>query len=204
MNNTETSFEPVSSRRFVTGTERLRSTELTGPNELSIRDPSAVNALLGPSGVQKGPRKFSLDHLCLTRGTYPPISDFFGRLLKADTLTMVALQDTEEHLRRRRAWLRGFSPTALKEYEPLIARRAVQLRDRLLQVTNEAKDGRPVALDEWFNFFSYALRLLFCWVYLISRNRYDFMSDMAFGGGSELLSGEEEDRFWTVMEDNMR
>ena len=35
-------------------------------------------------------------------------------------------------------------------------------------------------------------------------SRYDFMSDMAFGGGSELLSGEEEDRFWTSMEDNMR
>ena len=34
-----------------------------------------------------------------------------------------------------------------------------------------------------------------------TEDRYDFMSDMAFGGGSELLSGEEEDRFWTVMED---
>ena len=30
------------------------------------------------------------------------------------------------------------------------------------------------------------------------------MSDMAFGGGSELLGGEEEDRFWNVIEDNMR
>ena len=29
-----------------------------GPNELSIRDPSAVQALLGPSGLQKGPRTF--------------------------------------------------------------------------------------------------------------------------------------------------
>ena len=61
---------------------------------------------------------------------------------------MIALQDTEEHLRRRRAWIRGFSPNALKEYEGPLARRVAQMRDRL------AEQEGIVLLDQWLNYFS--------------------------------------------------
>ena len=77
-----------------------------------------------------------------------PTPDFVGRLLKADALTLVALQDTEEHLQRRRSWIRGFSPGALKDYEHRIAYRVGLLRDGL------AKEEGVVLLDQWFNYFS--------------------------------------------------
>ena len=70
---------------------------------------------------------------------------------------MIAIQDTEEHLRRRRAWLRGLTSSALKEYEPLIAHRIMMLRDRLLQVASDPQNGGRVALEHWFNFFQYEL-----------------------------------------------
>ncbi|KAH9940212.1 uncharacterized protein BXZ73DRAFT_43320, partial [Epithele typhae] len=102
-----------------------------GPNELSIRDPTAVPAVLGPSGVNR-------------KGPYMK-----GMLLKAEPLTMIAIQDTDEHVQRRRSWQRGLSQAALKDYEVMVSRRARMLVDRL----GESK-GAEVCLDEWFDRFS--------------------------------------------------
>ncbi|PIL26706.1 cytochrome P450 [Ganoderma sinense ZZ0214-1] len=134
-----------------------------GPNEVSIRDSTVLNALLGTSGLPKGPH-------------------FIGRMLNNKDLPMVGIQDTETHLRRRKNWNRGMGPAAIREYEPLIAKRARQLVDRL-----EEHAGGVVTIGNWFNFFS-----------------YDFMSDMAFGGGSELLqAGNDRGNVWSVLEEAM-
>ncbi|KAH9929918.1 cytochrome P450 [Epithele typhae] len=116
-----------------------------GPNGLSIRDPTAMLAILGMKGM----------------------------LLKAEPLTMIAIQDTDEHVQRRRPYHADSRRGALKDYEVMVSRRARMLVDRL----GETK-GADVCLDEWFDRFS-------C----------DYMSDLAFGGGSELLSGTDKNNF---------
>ncbi|KAI0682151.1 high nitrogen upregulated cytochrome P450 monooxygenase 2 [Cerioporus squamosus] len=132
-----------------------------GPNDLSIRDPSVISALMGSSGVGKGP-------------------NFIGAMLTETNIPMVGIMDVDEHLRRRRAWNRGLGPAALKEYEHLIVRRARQLVDRLGEQDGEVNIGK------WLNYFS-----------------YDIMSDMTFGGGSELLQEGDKNNVWRVLEEGV-
>ncbi|TBU27644.1 high nitrogen upregulated cytochrome P450 monooxygenase 2 [Dichomitus squalens] len=135
-----------------------------GPNELSIRDTSAIQAIAGPSGLPKG-------------------TDWIGGMLRDHNLPLIAIRDTDEHLRRRRAWNRGLGPNALREYEHVLARRAQLLVKGLEE---RAKKGEEVDLGRWFNWFG-----------------YDFMSDMAFGGGSELLREGDKNNVWAVLEKGM-
>ncbi|PIL32204.1 cytochrome P450 [Ganoderma sinense ZZ0214-1] len=98
----------------------------TGPNELSIRDPSLVGRIMGAAGLQKGP-------------------NYLGMTLTHDGLPMVGIQDVDEHLRRRRSWNRGLNSAALKEYEPLLAGRVAELA-RLLPTLQE----KVIQLDDQF------------------------------------------------------
>ncbi|EJF55985.1 high nitrogen upregulated cytochrome P450 monooxygenase 2 [Dichomitus squalens LYAD-421 SS1] len=143
--------------------ERYGDVVRIGPNEVSVRDATALHALLGPSGAPKGP------HLV-------------GRVLSEHTLPMVGIMDTDVHLRRRKNWGRGMSPAAIKDYEQFIALRARQLLERL-----EGRMGEEVVIGTWFNFFT-----------------YDFMSDMAFGGGTELIkAGHDEGNVWALLDEAM-
>ncbi|RPD68207.1 high nitrogen upregulated cytochrome P450 monooxygenase 2 [Lentinus tigrinus ALCF2SS1-7] len=132
-----------------------------GPNNLSIRDPSLVGPLMGSSGVGKGP-------------------NFVGAMLTETNVPMVGIADTDEHIRRRRAWTRGLGPAALKEFEHLIVRRAHQLVDQL------GEQKGVVNIGKWINYFS-----------------YDLMSDMTFGGGSELLQEGDKTNVWHVIEEGV-
>ena len=60
----------------------------------------------------------------------------------------VGIMNPEEHLRRRRAWNRAFSTTAIKGYEDLVAARARLLIDKLGEQPGE------VSLNKWMNNFS--------------------------------------------------
>ena len=68
-------------------------------------------------------------------------------MLRDHNLPLVAIRDTDEHLRRRRAWTRGLGPAALKEFEHLIVRRARQLVDRL------GEQEGAVSMGKWVNYF---------------------------------------------------
>ncbi|KAI9068088.1 high nitrogen upregulated cytochrome P450 monooxygenase 2 [Trametes sanguinea] len=129
-----------------------------GPNELSIRDPSVLNPMLGIGGLPKGPI-------------------MVGRILTATNLPLVGILDPDLHAERRKPWNRAFSAVALKEYEPLIANRVTQLVRVLSDRRGEIDIGR------FFNYFS-----------------YDFMMDMAYGGGSELLRDGDTKNIWHTME----
>ncbi|RPD52782.1 cytochrome P450 [Lentinus tigrinus ALCF2SS1-7] len=142
--------------------ERYGDVVRIGPNDLSIRDAAAIPQLMGISGVPKG-------------------TNFHGAMLTATNPPMVGIQDTQVHLARRRSWARGLNPSALKEYEPLIGKRAKQLV-RLF----ETHDG-VIVLGQIFNYFS-----------------YDLMCDMAFGGGAELMAEGDPNRVWAVLEDGCR
>ena len=67
---------------------------------------------------------------------------------------LIGIVDVDEHLRRRRAWNRGLSTAAVREYEGLIAARARLFIERLGQQVGE------ISLDKWINYFSYVHQLL--------------------------------------------
>ena len=75
-------------------------------------------------------------------------SDFIGRMLNSKDIPIIGIQDTETHLRRRKTWNRGMTAAAIREYEPLIAKRVCQLVERL-----EENVG-VVTIGSWFNFFA--------------------------------------------------
>ena len=43
--------------------------------------------------------------------------------------TLVAIVDKQEHARRKRPWSRGFSTSALKDYESLVIKRILQFTE---------------------------------------------------------------------------
>ncbi|CDO71115.1 hypothetical protein BN946_scf184844.g119 [Trametes cinnabarina] len=139
--------------------ERYGDVVRIGPNELSFRDPSVLSAMLGPGGVPKGPL-------------------IAGRVLSMTDVPYVGIMDPAVHAERRKPWSRAFSASALKEYEPAIARRASQLVNVL------EKQEKEVIVGKYLNFFA-----------------YDFMCDMAFGGGSELLRDGDKDNVWHLIDD---
>ncbi|TFK79033.1 high nitrogen upregulated cytochrome P450 monooxygenase 2 [Polyporus arcularius HHB13444] len=132
----------------------------TGPNELSIVDPTFVEPLLGTGGLPKGP-----NHI--------------GGNMSEET-NLVGIVDIPYHLQRRRPWNRGLKQSALKEYEPLLAERAQLLVQRLGDQSGSADLGL------WLKYFG-----------------YDFMCDMAFGGGSELLRNGDKNNVWAIIEEGM-
>ncbi|KAL4247923.1 Cytochrome P450 superfamily protein [Abortiporus biennis] len=84
----------------------------------------------------------------------------------------------EDHANRRRLWNRGMSTESLKHYEEVIANRAQQLVEQLQSSTG------PVDLARWIGFFT-----------------FDFMGDMAFGGGFTMLEdGGDRAGLWEVLE----
>ncbi|KAJ6490679.1 cytochrome P450 [Mycena vitilis] len=88
----------------------------------------------------------------------------------------------EAHANRRKIWNRGMSSESLKDYESILAKRVTQLVARLEGLTG------PVDIAKWFNYFT-----------------FDFMGDMAFGGGFEMLrDGGDEDGLWTIIEDGAK
>ncbi|KAI0964040.1 hypothetical protein AcW1_000956 [Taiwanofungus camphoratus] len=138
--------------------ERFGDIVRIGPNELSIRDASAIAPLMGSNGLPKGP-------------------SWTGRSMKPAILSLMSLRNPHEHARRRKPWIRAFNPAALKEYEELIAKRATQLIERLVEQRSETD------LGTWFNYFA-----------------FDFMMDMAFGGGVSMLCDGDVVNVWHNLE----
>ncbi|KAJ7352519.1 cytochrome P450 [Mycena albidolilacea] len=90
---------------------------------------------------------------------------------------LIAMQG-EAHANRRRLWNRGMSTESLIEYEEVIAKRATQLLSGIA-------DLELVDLAAWISYFA-----------------FDFMGDMAFGGGFELLANEaERTNIWPIIEE---
>ncbi|KAJ3478916.1 hypothetical protein NLI96_g9421 [Meripilus lineatus] len=133
-----------------------------GPNEVSIREASAINPLMGTTGLPKGPN-------------WP------GRALHPAFSPLIIIQSHDEHSRRRKPWNRAFSTSSLKGYEPVIEKRARQLVEHLSEHKDEVVD-----LAQWISFFT-----------------FDFMGDMAFGGGYELMRDGDKDGLWKVVEDGL-
>ena len=81
---------------------------------------------------------------------------------------LVATRSLEDHAQLRKPWSHALSSAAVKDYQPTIARRALQLVEGLEKASLEKslsteKEEEGVDLAEWMQWFG-----------------FDFMGDMAF------------------------
>ncbi|KAF7315570.1 hypothetical protein MIND_00072300 [Mycena indigotica] len=87
----------------------------------------------------------------------------------------------ELHDNRRRIWNRGMSSESLRGYESILAIRLRQLLDRLDEIAKTPQ--AELDINEWISYLT-----------------FDFMGDMAFGGGfNMLLDGGDKDGMWGVI-----
>ncbi|KAI0265058.1 high nitrogen upregulated cytochrome P450 monooxygenase 2 [Gloeopeniophorella convolvens] len=105
--------------------------------------------------------------------------------------SLIGCRDPVEHAIRRRPWSRAFSSTALKEYEVIIAKRLRQLVDSIendIQRQQREKGRSLIDINKWLESFT-----------------TDFMGDMAFGGGFELMEdGGDVKGLWRIFESGFR
>ncbi|KAH7915811.1 cytochrome P450 [Hygrophoropsis aurantiaca] len=143
-----------------------------GPNELSIVDKDLLPSILGPQGMPKGPLNAD------TRLT--PASE-----QEKETYSIIGCRNPVRHAQLRKAWNRAFAVAPMKDYEDLMMLRAIQLVERLEGFCRQRPDGVGHAdLAKWISFFT-----------------FDFMGDLIFGGGFELMRDGDKNGFWHLMED---
>ncbi|KAI0357606.1 high nitrogen upregulated cytochrome P450 monooxygenase 2 [Trametes cingulata] len=136
--------------------------------------------------VRIGPNELSFNvpsivNIALGSPGVPKGPLMIGRILTATDLPLPGIMDPQVHQERRKLWSRAMSASALKEYEPQLANRANQLV-HVLQSQKQAFD-----IGQFVKFFA-----------------YDFMCDMAYGGGSELLRDGDENNIWDTLEEGMQ
>lgn len=95
-----------------------------------------------------------------------------ARILNPPIPSLVAIRDSAERTRRRRTWNRGFNPIAMRQYEPIVHKRVIQLLETLSQ------RGR-VDLAEMFGYFAFVFYSSFKSFVDLFPIRFDVMADMA-------------------------
>ncbi|KAF8218320.1 cytochrome P450, partial [Mycena galopus ATCC 62051] len=103
----------------------------TGPNEISVIDAPAVCQILNFGGLEKGRYYESGRH----SATPPAIVCLSG----------------EAHTAKRRVWNRAMTSACIREYEPLVVKRASQLISHLRDLNS------TVDLVHWLDLFAYDL-----------------------------------------------
>ncbi|KAI0772249.1 cytochrome P450 [Irpex lacteus] len=111
-------------------------------------------------------------------GGFPKAPGRSAAALNPPVNSLIMYRDPVEHARRRRPWNRAFNSAAVKEYHPRLAHRVAQLADCL------ANQNGVVDLSTWISWFT-----------------YDFMGDMAFGGGSAMMENGDGDDLWHFIHD---
>ncbi|THU97993.1 cytochrome P450 [Dendrothele bispora CBS 962.96] len=99
--------------------------------------------------------------------------------------SLIGQRDSGRHAQLRKAWNRAFSAEPLNDYAELLFSRANELA---LSLGNAGRDRRNenVNIAKWISFFS-----------------FDFMCDLAFGGGSNLLQEGDKNKYQENMEDGL-
>jgi hypothetical protein len=117
----------------------------TGPNEISVIDAPAVCEILNFGGLEKGRcQSARLVDILLSDC---PLDYESGR--HKDTPPSIVCMSGEAHTAKRRVWNRAMTSASIREYEPLVVKRASQLISRLRDQTG------PVDLVSWVDFFAY-------------------------------------------------
>ncbi|KLO12993.1 high nitrogen upregulated cytochrome P450 monooxygenase 2 [Schizopora paradoxa] len=105
-----------------------------------------------------------------------------ARRFSTEPLAISSIREPQKHAQRRAVWNKAFSSTALKEYDPLLIHRVQQLVECLEDNANVEID-----LTYWFNCYT-----------------FDFMGDMMFGGGFELMRDGDKDGLKEFMGSGLR
>ncbi|OBZ68976.1 hypothetical protein A0H81_11349 [Grifola frondosa] len=138
--------------------ERYGDIVRIGPNEVSIRDVSAIHPLMGTNGLPKGPHAV-------------------GKYVSPNVNYLVGIPDQREHARRRKPWIRAFSPAALKGYEEITVKRIAQLVNALASKSDDPDLGK------WFGYFT-----------------FDVTNDLAYGGGPEMMRDGDTDGMLHILD----
>lgn len=66
------------------------------------------------------------------------------------------MRNFHEHAGRRKRWNRAFSTNSVKEYEPMVIRRALQLVDELQRKPSKGDTDSEISVDlaQWLSFFA--------------------------------------------------
>ncbi|KAH9983064.1 high nitrogen upregulated cytochrome P450 monooxygenase 2 [Russula compacta] len=131
-------------------------------------------------------RDASLVHPVLGQGGLPKGPRWEGR---PGSPALIAQRDPVKHMHQRKPWNRAFSSAALKEYEIIVAKRTRQLVSCLENLVqgSDRKQGAILDMASWLSYFT-----------------TDFMGDMAFGGGFELMkAGGDKDGLWAIFESGL-
>ncbi|KIJ68401.1 hypothetical protein HYDPIDRAFT_24686 [Hydnomerulius pinastri MD-312] len=137
-----------------------------GPNELSVADKKLLPSILGTAGMPKGP---IFEGRRMTPSKDKDIESF----------SLITSRNIQRHGILRKAWNKAFGSSELKDYEELLLKRAQLLIKKLEGICGENLDGvGHVDIASLMSFFS-----------------FDFMGDIAFGGGFELVRDGDEDNF---------
>ncbi|KAF8140210.1 high nitrogen upregulated cytochrome P450 monooxygenase 2 [Boletus edulis] len=140
-----------------------------GPNELSVTEKDMLPYILGSQGMPKGPL-------------------FEGRRMTSvsqkDTehFNLIATRNLQRHAVLRKAWSRAFADAPLRDYEELMLARARQLIHTLKTICEKQGGVGGVDVASWISYFT-----------------FDFMGDMAFGGGFELMRDGDSERLLSNM-----
>ncbi|KAJ7066107.1 high nitrogen upregulated cytochrome P450 monooxygenase 2 [Mycena amicta] len=138
--------------------------------------------------VRVGPNEVSMVHTDAIRsvfGTggfqkgpfYEPWSD--------PTLPTKALLNLrgDAHANRRRIWNRGMNSEGLKGFEQVLAKRLVILLSQFDKMVKDGNGKGTVDLAAWFSYLT-----------------FDFMGDLAFGGGFDMLrDGGDKNGLWAIV-----
>lgn len=100
-----------------------------GPNEISITDPDAVEAVLGP----------------LSKCYKAPWYD-----LSLPLVSLHNARDKQIHSKRRRVWDKGFNAQSLRNYESRVVGFANTFIDQL-----RSKGAAGLNMSKWFMFYSF-------------------------------------------------
>ncbi|KAF6743654.1 cytochrome P450 [Ephemerocybe angulata] len=96
---------------------------------------------------------------------------------------VIDVRDLNIHAQLRRRWNEAFSNEPLKDYQEILAPRVQQLCDHLEELCQSSGGVASFDLAKWISFFA-----------------FDFMGDMAFGGGFELMRDQDAQGVWKGME----
>lgn len=141
-----------------------------GPNDLSINEKKLIPFILGSRGMPKGPIWDARRNRQLGRDR--------------EYHAVIDVRDLNIHAQLRRRWNEAFSSEPLKDYHDILFGRVEQLCDHLEELCAEAPSGvATFDLAKWISFFA-----------------FDFMGDMAFGGGFELMRNQDSEGIWQGME----
>ena len=113
-----------------------------GPDELSIVDAESVSSILN---LRKGPCECRSE-VCISLLMLILCVVWVAHGVPGTIPTITALEDIDSHSKRRKLWNHGFTTAALKDLQPAVENRVLELVDELSKRSSPS-GGEKVPLD---------------------------------------------------------